>query len=215
MIIDIRHHLASLVAVFLALGLGMIIGASLSSDGRLVNEQAALIDAIDAQLTQLKTEKSRWEQQAQQAASETALYKEFLETLLPDLIGGMLATTPVGVVNMDNRIGSTIEQTITAAGGVLSYQAIGYPAEPGVVTTKARAGPGKLVVVAGANGPLEQTRRLVQELRQAGLRVVVAGAAEWARNLNIPGVSVVNRVDTAIGQLQLVKQLAAENAGEE
>jgi hypothetical protein len=42
--IDMRYHIASLAAVFLALGLGILIGSAALSEHVLVNQQKHLID---------------------------------------------------------------------------------------------------------------------------------------------------------------------------
>jgi hypothetical protein len=49
MLIDLRYHATSLIAVFLALALGLIIGGSLSSDDALVKYQENLISRLEAE----------------------------------------------------------------------------------------------------------------------------------------------------------------------
>jgi len=58
MILDIRYHIASLVAVFLALGLGILIGASLLDEGRLVESQEKLIVGLEKRFDTLQAERS-------------------------------------------------------------------------------------------------------------------------------------------------------------
>ncbi len=49
MLMDLRYHAASLIAVFLALALGLIIGGSLASDEALVLYQENLIARLEAE----------------------------------------------------------------------------------------------------------------------------------------------------------------------
>jgi hypothetical protein len=58
MILDIRYHIASLVAVFLALGLGILIGASLLDEGRLLESQEKLIVGLEKRFDILQAERS-------------------------------------------------------------------------------------------------------------------------------------------------------------
>ncbi|NMB11524.1 MAG: copper transporter [Firmicutes bacterium] len=58
MILDIRYHIASLVAVFLALGLGILIGASLLDEGRLLESQEKLIAGLEKRFDTLQAERS-------------------------------------------------------------------------------------------------------------------------------------------------------------
>ena len=44
--IDIRYHIASIVAVFLALGLGVLIGSTIVGDDLLVDQQKKLLDRL-------------------------------------------------------------------------------------------------------------------------------------------------------------------------
>lgn len=208
-IVDMRYHLGSLVAVFLALGLGIIIGITLNSDGRLVNEQAALLDAIEAQLTQLKSEKVRLEQDVLQAATDTAFYREFTEALLPSLITNKLAGRNVAVVALSGNMGDKVAATLKEAGAQVSI--LLSEKEAGSANAADRvAADVDIVVLVGEKDALELGRRLAAALRQRGLRVVAAGAGTWAHTLAAPGAAQVLRVDTAVGQMRLVEQIAAE-----
>ena len=54
MIIDLRYHIASLVAVFLALGLGILVGGIFLKSDILVNRQKELTDRLEVQIEQLR-----------------------------------------------------------------------------------------------------------------------------------------------------------------
>ena len=60
MIIDFRYHIASLAAVFLALGLGILIGSSLLSDEKLYEQQGKLVDRLEADLASLRRISGIW-----------------------------------------------------------------------------------------------------------------------------------------------------------
>lgn len=52
--IDLKYHIASIVAVFLALGLGVIIGSTIVGDDLLVDQQQKLIERLEEQFYTLK-----------------------------------------------------------------------------------------------------------------------------------------------------------------
>lgn len=52
--IDIRYHVATLVAVFLALGIGILIGSTLVGDDVLVEQQKKIIDQLEKQFAVLQ-----------------------------------------------------------------------------------------------------------------------------------------------------------------
>ncbi|MFA7175384.1 MAG: copper transporter [Kiritimatiellia bacterium] len=204
-----RYHLGSLVAVFLALGLGIIIGITLNSDGKLVNEQAALLDAIEAQLTQLKTEKVQMEQDALKAVTDTAFYREFAEALLPSFITERLTGRSVAVITLNGGSGDKVVATLKEAGAQVGMALSGREIDLATVADKLVAAEVDTVVVVGENEEFDLGRRLVSALRQRRLQVVVAGAGTWAHVLAAPGAHQVLRVDTAVGLMKLVEQVAA------
>ena len=204
-----RYHLGSLVAVFLALGLGIIIGITLNSDGKLVNEQAALLDAIEAQLTQLKTEKVQMEQDALKAVTDTAFYREFAEALLPSFITERLTGRSVAVITLNGGSGDKVVATLKEAGAQVGMALSGREIDLATVADKLVAAEVDTVVVVGENEEFDLGRRLVSALRQRRLQVVVAGAGTWAHVLAAPGAQQVLRVDTAVGLMKLVEQVAA------
>ena len=55
--IDLKYHIASIVAVFLALGLGVIIGSTIVGDDLLVDQQQKLIERLEEQFYTLKDRK--------------------------------------------------------------------------------------------------------------------------------------------------------------
>jgi hypothetical protein len=69
-LMDLRYHAASLIAVFLALALGLIIGGSLASDQNLVLYQENLISRLEAENKALRNK------QASDEASLLALRQE-------------------------------------------------------------------------------------------------------------------------------------------
>lgn len=76
--VNFRYHLTSLVAVFLALGLGMLVGASLADDEGLRLEQRAVIQEIEARLTDLRAENTQLGHQLSSQMATLQFYDEVL-----------------------------------------------------------------------------------------------------------------------------------------
>jgi hypothetical protein len=58
LLIDLRYHLGSLVAVFLALGIGILTGYSLfGKEGLLEQQQQQLVDELEVRFARLKDER--------------------------------------------------------------------------------------------------------------------------------------------------------------
>ncbi len=117
MIVDIRYHVVSLVAVFLALGLGVIIGVNL---GKTVNM------GFEKQIQNLETtyDKIREDQKSLQATLNTKDYElevanQFQKAIVPNLIGNKLLGKRIAIV----RTNPTVDFSYTKQLAVLLRQA--------------------------------------------------------------------------------------------
>lgn len=112
--INFRFHIVSLTAIFLALGIGIAVGATVVDratvdflETRLKGVEARL-DTTDTQNAKLATELERWSVFAEQARDES--------------VSGRLEGVPVlvfGVQGMDRRPVEDLRRSLTAAGAAL------------------------------------------------------------------------------------------------
>jgi hypothetical protein len=198
---DLRYHVASLTAVFLALVIGILVGVGISDRGlvdktqtRLLHDQIANLQARLDQASQ-QTALSRREQRAAQ---------RYIEETYPVLVrnrlhGKRFAVLFVGKVNGDIR--STIEQTLTDAGAqMLRLRALKVPVDVPTLEAKlatqpasaAFAGSLKLDQLGGALG---------EELVSGGttplwdsLNETIVGQRDGSGKQPVNGVIVVRTV---------------------
>ncbi|MFE5337581.1 copper transporter [Isoptericola sp. NPDC056573] len=91
--IDFRYHLVSLISVFLALAVGIILGA-----GPL---QGTLGDQLTEQVDALRTERNTLREELGQAQTTAQDQRRFIETAGDQLVAGSLAGMNVAVVEVD------------------------------------------------------------------------------------------------------------------
>ena len=113
--IDFRYHVVSIVAVFLALALGLFLGST-TLQGRVFNDLKGRTD---------KVTKERDALTSQLAAANAHIKAEdaFNKALLPSAVGGRLAGQLVSVVSAPGTSDSVRKQVVAAidaAGGTLS-----------------------------------------------------------------------------------------------
>ena len=100
MIIDFRYHIASLVAVFLALGIGVMIGSLVVGDGfvkSIVSEQEYIVQRLEQDYDALKNE-ARLSREKTAALQETVdLYQRFAREFFPYVIEGRLQGVKITV----------------------------------------------------------------------------------------------------------------------
>src|SRR5688572_24831727 len=90
---DIRYHIASLLAVFCALGIGLLVGLGLADKGVVTKAQSNLIDNLRGDIASSR-------EQAETAEGERDALDRYAEATLDPLIGGALSGKVVGVVSV-------------------------------------------------------------------------------------------------------------------
>ena len=126
---DLRYHVASLAAVFLALIIGIVVGVGISGKGfvqdserRLLNQQISDLKSRLDSATKRDTDLTRSQRAAQ----------AFVQQAYPALMNGRLSGANVGVVfvgPIDGRVRSQVEQTLddAGAGAPLRIRAVKMP----------------------------------------------------------------------------------------
>lgn len=132
MMIDFRYHVASLVAVFLALGLGLLIGTVMLGDDVLVKQQAAMISRLEQDFNTVRGEKRTLMERAASLERDLAREREFEVSVLPALIRdrllgkriALLVTADVPDAGLGDRVKGALKQ---AGATVTSTTRIGHP----------------------------------------------------------------------------------------
>jgi hypothetical protein len=122
-VIDFRYHLVSIVAVFLALAIGIIVGAT-ALQGHV---EAGLDRASKIEQRQIDSQRARIKEQQNQIASDG----EFAQTSAPLLLTNLLSGQKVVLVTAPGADGSTISGITSAldlAGAKVTGQAQLQPA---------------------------------------------------------------------------------------
>ena len=115
--IDFRYHLVSIVAVFLALAIGIVLGSTELQGGTLDALQSAS-NSLRGQLTAVSAQRDTY--QAQATAAE-----QFLQTAEPTLLQDRLANKRVVLITEPGASGSVIngvKQAVGYAGATLTGQ---------------------------------------------------------------------------------------------
>jgi hypothetical protein len=152
---DLRYHVASLAAVFLALIIGIVVGVGISGKGFVQNSERRLLNEQIADLTR------------SQRAAQT-----FVQDAYPALMSGRLNGSKVGLVfagRIDSRVRSLVEQTLGDAGAQppLRVRALKLPIDVAALH-RALAKRPALAALATQRKIGDLGRRLGSELVQGG-----------------------------------------------
>lgn len=202
---DFRYHVASLAAVFLALGIGILIGTAFVGS-TVVNRQTAMMNKLSANYAELRKETHEREQTEQT-----------LQGAVPLLVKDALAHQRVLVVQAgDGReAADEAQKALELAGATVTRETI---ADNDWQVLVRGGGLPKLVVLAGGEAAeLAESRDLpfLKALHQTGVRAVAVELYENKTSL-VPDWSkeadaTVDCINRATGWLSLTVALNGEN----
>jgi hypothetical protein len=107
-VIDFRYHLVSIVAVFLALAIGIVLGST-ELQGSTINGLHTLSDSLKSQLSAASAQRGAYQQQV--SANDT-----FLQTAEPKLLSGTLAGQKVVLITEPGAPSQIVDGIEKAAG---------------------------------------------------------------------------------------------------
>lgn len=102
MIIDYRYHIASLVAVFIALGIGILIGSALLGNDAIAERQKQLADRLEVQLEELRQKNEAVQAKANSLEIDNNIQKQFEKQVLPPLVAGKLTGKRIAIVETNS-----------------------------------------------------------------------------------------------------------------
>ncbi|MEV6985452.1 copper transporter [Sphaerisporangium sp. NPDC051017] len=113
--IDFRYHIVSIVAIFLALAIGIVLGSTVLN--------APLVASTEKVTAQLRGTNAELYDQIAQAQTRGGASDAFIAERLPQLVQGTLAGERVVIVEApgaDSKLREPVQQVLTAAGAVVS-----------------------------------------------------------------------------------------------
>lgn len=173
--IDFRYHIVSLVAVFLALAVGIVLGNGPMRDA-LIGDQAETIASLEDETSQLQTE---LDVQAESAAAGEQFADETSTRLLAGALGEVsVATLDVGTPSTSDSQG--IRDRLVQAGAALTAQVVVEPAwtDPQQVAFRNSLASTVASQVVGSTDDMTSTTVLAHALAQALMPGVVPVGAE-------------------------------------
>jgi hypothetical protein len=192
LVIDFRYHLVSLIAVFLAVALGIVIGTTALNEPILAD--------IKNQVSALEKDKRSLEDRTQLLQAQLDTSDAFEEAVAPALVEGTLAGSRVLLVLTNDGVAQDTIDAVTAligdAGGTVSGTLALQPeySDPSTVTSlqSYATGPG---LPAGVQlPPVDDAGQLVGSLLAQVLMIPPGGTAPDAASISsvLAGLSALN-----------------------
>jgi hypothetical protein len=176
-VFDLRYHVASLAAVFVALVLGIFVGVGLSGKGFVSDAER---ENLQARIDELRVERDDAVALAEDAGMRGEALDRFARTTYDELVGGRLDGLSVGIVfvgSVDQGVAGTVRRAVSEAGGrVAMLRALRVPLDPDAVD-RALAGKPETQDLAGPADRDRLGRELARELVAAGPNPVLDAVA--------------------------------------
>ncbi|GIM31899.1 copper transporter [Paraclostridium bifermentans] len=124
--INMKYYIVTIGAIFIALGIGMLVGFNLNYDQELSKQQAAIIDDLDAKFEDIKTTNDELEGKLDKKESEYKKLVNYLNQNYLVLIKDQLQGKNVGIISTTENYDYTqdISKTIADANGSVAYDIV-------------------------------------------------------------------------------------------
>ncbi|MDX9871891.1 MAG: copper transporter [Clostridia bacterium] len=219
MIIDYKYHVTSLVAVFMALGIGIVIGSLLVGESfvtGVIGEQENLVQRIEEEYLSIKNEARLQKTEMEKLAQENAYYRQYADATLSYLIKGCLEGKRIVLVEDGVQTPEVIIENLRLSGAEIIY-ADRFPEEEGLTASGAAQGPTVLIRVS-ENYPEQTTSApdtpsaALQELLEAGTPIynLVLGENEkkFLKTQGLGRVYYIPLLDSIPEQVALILDIA-------
>jgi len=123
--IDLRYHIVSIVGIFLALGLGILIGSSIVSDDLMVAQQQKIIDRLEQQFSTLREQESKLVAESAAKTRTINNYENFSQGMLTPIVKDHLQGVNLAViVSGDQEIPAGLLNSLAISGANVNTQTV-------------------------------------------------------------------------------------------
>ena len=165
---DLRYHVASLAAVFVALVLGMFVGVGLSGRGFVSDAER---ENLQASIDGLRIERDNALARIGNADLRGEAYDDFVRVAYPELVRERLDRRAVALVfvgSVDQGLAATVRRAVTDAGGRIALvRALRVPLQTEAVDGRLQAN-AETRELAGAGNREQLGREVARELVAGG-----------------------------------------------
>lgn len=236
--VDFRWHAFTVIAIFLAVGIGVLIGAALPPDNVVLEKQQAVLTRLEAELVRLRDDKRQLAQLTSELNATAGRQSETIETLAKMAVAERLFGKhillaewgPVSLPTRDALIASLEQSGASVAVGSIE---LGQRGDQRLETVTAFAGairirnnvqagldPDALVVVndghflpaAGATTNAETWLRALPQMIPVVLAQTSRIPSSAGLRLSEFGMPVVAAVDQVLGRVELIFALTEQLA---
>ncbi|NLC53308.1 MAG: copper transporter [Firmicutes bacterium] len=110
--LDFRYYISSLAAIFLALGIGIVIGGALMNNDEMGRRQEQLIINLEREYDQLRAEKRALQTGLADREVELEVLRQFNREVLPLMVKGLLTDRCIGIIKTNHSVPATLKKDL-------------------------------------------------------------------------------------------------------
>lgn len=123
MVINIRYYVITIVAIFISIGLGIVIGFNLNSNDIYINQQKILLESLEERFSELRIEKEYFTTQIEQLKIENQKNMNFIDIIYDEVINNQLIDMSMAIIiTTDNYYYSDIRNVLEGAGATIPIE---------------------------------------------------------------------------------------------
>ena len=124
--INMKYYVVSIGAIFIALGIGMLVGFNLNYDQELSKQQATIIEDLDKKFENLKTKNDELETALDSSEKNNTQLVEYINSNYEKIIKDELQDKNIGVITTSNDYdySEQVQKPIKAATGNILFDIV-------------------------------------------------------------------------------------------
>lgn len=124
--INMKYYIVSIGAIFISLGIGILVGYNLNYDQELSEQQASVINDLDSKFDTLKETNDNLEKSLADLNEDYDKAIEFINDNVDSLVANRLTDKNIGIIstNQDNSYNQDINNIITTANGKVAFDIV-------------------------------------------------------------------------------------------
>ncbi|HXK97604.1 MAG TPA: copper transporter [Limnochordia bacterium] len=221
---DYKYHVISLVAVFLALGIGILVGSTMLGGDVLVEQQKLMVDRLEEDFRNFREQNRLLQEELLSYRSLAESYRAFAQQVLPALVTGRLAGVKLALFNLDGaQLPQGLIDTLALAGAEIAYYTQVVSAQHlELINTSINSHLAKLDAAIILGSPRQNSpdrhllgRKLLEILTAAHEEITIVAAvndsgqlAGWANFVQEQLAGTVENIESVMDQTSLVFSLS-------
>lgn len=124
--INMKYYIVTIGAIFIALGVGILVGFNLNYDQALSKQQSEVLESFNAEFDDLKEKNKNLQSEIESLNGDIEVAREYIDKNIDVLTKDVLTDKNTGIIltNENNDYSEDVEKLITNANGTASFNIV-------------------------------------------------------------------------------------------